>query len=306
MNNKNLNHHVFLNFQIVLKIVHLDRKLKLIKIEFPYEKLKKFLHLQVGVIMVLIVLTSKVICLTIHPNNHSFLHRYECLTFICGIPIIVSSYKITQIINLINIIVECYDKTNVYFIESVETMPLRLAMTNTSEIYSDLNEVTQLLKISSTSFISISVATQFTIITISMYSFFVSAVDSLEVQPRYIVITLFWIFMQTTILYYYIHGFECISQLSGFLSRSVNQLDINMVNHKCMEQVKTLQTSLDSYFKFIYFKFKVIQLLNLHQQQSFTAAGLFAINYGLISAIISSIASFLVMLIQFHLQTTDQ
>lgn len=125
-------------------------------------------------------------------------------------------------------------------------MPLRLAMTNKSEIYSDLNEVTQLLKISSTSFIAFSVATQFTIITISMYTFFLSAVDSLEVQPRYIVITLFWIFMQITILYYYIHGFECISQLSGFLSRSVNQLDINMMNHKCMEQVRTLQTNLDS------------------------------------------------------------
>lgn len=223
-------------------MVHLDYKLKLMKIEFPYEKLKKFLLLQVGVVMLLIICSSQVICVTIHPNNHSFLHRYECLTFICGIPIVVSSYRITQFINLINLIAECYDKANVYFIESVKTIPLRLAMTNTSGIYSDLYEVTQLLKISSTSFIAISIATQFTIITISMYSFFVSAVDSLEVQPRYIVITFFWIFMQITILYYYIHGFECISQLSGFLSRSVNQFNIYTMNHKSMEQVKTLKS----------------------------------------------------------------
>lgn len=81
------------------------------------------------------------------------------------------------------------------------------------------------------------------------------------------------------------------------------------MNHKCMEQV-VLKNIINIYilhfYKLFYFKFKIIQLLNLHQQQSFTAAGLFPINYGLISAIISSIASFLVILIQFHLQTTDQ
>ena len=210
------------------------------KIEFPYEKFKKFLHFQVGFIMLLIVLTSRVICVTIHPNSH-WLHQLECFSFICGLPIVLTSYRITQFINLINMIAEYYEKANVYFIESTKTMPLRLAMTNTSSIYSDLNEVTQLLKISSTSFIAISIATQFTIITISMYSFFVSAFDSLEVQPRYIAITFFWIFMQITILYYYIHGFESISQLSAFLSRSGNQFDINMMNHKCMEQVRTLK-----------------------------------------------------------------
>lgn len=120
-----------------MKLVHLDRQLKLLKIKFLHEKLRMFLHFQVGLIFLLIVFTSRVICVTIHPNNHSFFHRLECVTFICGIPIVISSYRITQFINLINMIANYYERANVYFIESIKTMSLRLAITKTSGIYSE-------------------------------------------------------------------------------------------------------------------------------------------------------------------------
>lgn len=165
-------------------------------------------------------------------------------------------------------------------------------------MFYELNEILRLLSTCFGAFLLASIAIQFIISIQLVYNLFLTFNGLIEFSITTLIPTFAWLFIQFSVLMTFITGCEKVSCEQSCFSSTLCQ---STVADK--ESFKNVRKNIfpEKFLRFL-FQLTLLQLLMVQTKPEFKAGKLFPINYQLTTMFFSAIISYLIVIIQFHLQ----
>lgn len=166
-------------------------------------------------------------------------------------------------------------------------------------MFYELNEILRLLSTCFGAFLLASIAVQFITSIQLFYNLFLTFNGLIEFSIITTLIPMFaWLLIQFSVLMTFITGCEKVScEISCFSSTLCHSMIADKESFKNVRKIFFSKKFLRNIFQLI-----LLQLLMIQTKTEFNAGKLFPINYQLMTLFFSAIISYLIVIVQFHLQ----
>lgn len=268
--------------QLVKLIDTFDSKLENFNIKLPFNKYQKLLWFQVAIFVISVQATGIAICVVIHPIGHPFMTQLRCLLGICIVPIIFNFINIFHFLNLIFLTKKFYQEVHRFMKTAIKKRRLHLLIGSISDLYCNLTEISRKLSTNFERFLLISISCIFIMAIIFMYTIFVFIIGTLRLNTFQFLSVMSWTCLQLLLVFAYVQGCE------GFKKEIFRSTRI--LWHFDPRKIGTLKVLI------------LFQLQHIQSIPEFSAGKLFNVDYKLIMMFLGATVSYLIIVIQFHLQ----
>lgn len=162
----------------------------------------------------------------------------------------------------------------------------------------ELNEILRLLSKCFGAFLLASIAAQFITSIHLFYYLFLTFNGLIEFSITTLIPSVAWLFIQFSVLMTFITGCEKVScELSCFSSTLCHSTIAEKESFRNVRKMFSFKKFLKTLFQVT-----LLQLLMIQAKPEFNGGKLFPINYQLMTMFFSAIISYLIVIVQFHLQ----
>lgn len=196
-----------------------------------------------------------------------------------------------------------YKAANQLFDECLRTGNIEEKFQELYKVYNELNEASRLLSSSFESFLLASLSAQFMITLNLFFNLFLYIGGYIYLSTYYIIATLFWLVLQFSLVTGFVTGCERIRKEITRFHRILWHFNPSKISHYkkvlrvCIYKCQSIENVI------VVFKVDFLQLLLIQGHFEFHAGKLFLINYGLMTMFFAALISYLIVIIQFHMQS---